>query len=81
LGGGAEEDVVDRLFVVEGEGGDGLGKSEDHVEVLGGQQLLPALLEPLFARRSLAFGAVTVTTGAIADVLVLAVVAPFDSAA
>src|SRR5947208_2524737 len=32
--GGAEEDVIDSLFVVESDGGDGFGKSEDHVEVL-----------------------------------------------
>src|SRR5437016_14559657 len=34
LGSGPKEDVVDRLFVIEGDGGDGLGESEDHVEVL-----------------------------------------------
>jgi len=37
LGGGVEEDSVDDFFVVEGDGSDGLGKSEDYMEVLGGQ--------------------------------------------
>ena len=39
FGGGAEEDVIDDFFVVEGDGGDGLGEGEDHMEVLDGQQL------------------------------------------
>ena len=81
FGGGAEENVVDDLFVVEGDGGDLFGQSEDHVEVLDGQQLGGALLEPLGARQSLALGAVPVAAGAIVDVRVLAVVAPFDDAA
>src|SRR5947208_7611001 len=46
-----------------------------------GQQFSPALLEPLFAGRPLALGAVAVAAGAIADVRELAVVAPFDDAA
>jgi hypothetical protein len=44
FGGGAEEEAVGGLLVVEGDGGDGLGECEDHVEVLGGQQLGAALL-------------------------------------
>ena len=37
FGGGAEEQVVDHLFVVKGEGGQRLRKSEDDVKVLGSQ--------------------------------------------
>jgi len=44
FGGGAEEEAVDDLLVVEGDGGEGLGECEDHVEVGGGQQLGAALL-------------------------------------
>jgi hypothetical protein len=44
FGGGAEEEAVDDLLVVKGDGGDGLGECEDHVEILGGQQLGAALL-------------------------------------
>ena len=51
------------------------------MEVLGGQQLGLALLEPFFPRRALALGAMTVAAGTIADVSVLAVVAPFDRTA
>ena len=34
LGSGAKEDVIDGILVVECDGGDGFGESEDHVEVL-----------------------------------------------
>src|SRR5437016_5248015 len=47
----------------------------------GGQQFSPALIEPLFAGRPLALGAMAVAAGAIAGVRELAVVAPFDHAA
>src|ERR1017187_2794855 len=63
LGDGAEEDVVDDLLVVEGDVGDGLGQSEDHVKVFGGQQLGGALLDPLGSCRAPALGAMTVAAG------------------
>ena len=81
FGGGAEEQVVGGLFVIEGDGGDGLGECADHVKILGGQQLGAALLQPLFPCRPLALGAMTVAAGPIAGVRVLAVVAPFDNTA
>src|SRR5277367_5446576 len=73
FGSGAEQQVVDDFLVVEGDGRDGLREREDQVAVLGGQQLGLALLEPLFPRRALALGAMTVAAGAVADVRVLAV--------
>ena len=78
---GAEEDVVDDLLVVEGHGGDGLGQSEDHVEVFRGQQFGLPLREPLGARQALALGAMAVATGAIPGMGILALVAPFDHTA
>jgi len=36
FGGGAKENVVDGVFVVEGDGGNRLGQSKDHVKVVGG---------------------------------------------
>src|SRR5450759_2269518 len=68
FGGGAEENLVDDLLVVEGNGGDGRGQSEDHVEVFGGQQFGLPLLEPLGAGLALALGTVAVPTGAIQGV-------------
>ena len=80
-GGGLKEEVVDHVFVVEGEGGDRFGQGEDHVEVLGGQQFGAAVLEPLFPRDALALGAMAVAAGAVANMGELAVVAPFFNAA
>ena len=76
--GGAEQEVVDDFFVVEGDGGDGLGECEDHMEVLGGQQLGLALPQPLFPCQALALGAMAVTARAVDSVRILTVVAPFD---
>ena len=81
LGGGAEEDVVYDFGIVEGNGGDRVGKGEHHMEILNGQKFGGALLKPLDARQSLTLGTVAVPAGAILHVLVLAVVAPFDNAA
>jgi hypothetical protein len=81
FGSGGEQEVVDDLLVVESDGGDRLWECEDHMEVLGGQQLGGALLEPFFACRTLALWAMTVAAGTIADVSVLTVVAPFDRTA
>jgi len=81
LSGGAEENLVDGLLVLQGDGGDGLGQSEDHVEIGGGQQLGLSLLEPLETGLSLALGTVPVTAGTIARMGVLAVAAEFDDTA
>jgi len=81
FGGGVEENVVNELAVVEGKGGEGLGQSEDHVKVVGGQQLGLPLLEPFGARQSLALGTMPVSAGTIVGMRVLAVVTPFDDTA
>src|SRR5947207_1565725 len=78
---GGEQEVVGDLLVVEGDSGDGLGDCEDYMEILGGQQLGAALLQPLFPSQSLALGAMTVAAGTITGVCVLTVVAPFDNTA
>jgi hypothetical protein len=76
-----EENAIDDLFVIESDGGDLLGEGKDHVEVLGGQQFGSAVLDPVFASQALALGAAAVPAGAVLNVGVLAVVAPFDAAA
>src|SRR5450756_2243063 len=63
IGDSAEENVVDDLLVVEGDGGDGRGEREEHVKVCGGQQLCGALLEPLGTCSALALGAMAVPAG------------------
>ena len=69
------------MAVIEGNGGDRLGQSEDHMEVVGGQQFGLSLLQPLGARQPLTLGTVPVAAGAIVGMRVLAVVAPFDDTA
>ena len=81
FGGGVEKDVVNEFAVVEGNGGDGLGQSEDDVKVIGGQQFGLSLLQPFGARQPLALWAVAVPAGTIVSVGVLAVVAPFFNVA
>ena len=81
FGGGVEQDVVDDRFVLKGDGGQLLRDGKDDVEVFAVEQLGLALLEPLGARQRLALGAVPIAAGAVLDVRVLAVVAPFDDAA
>ena len=81
LGGGTKQEVENNLLVVEGDGGDGFGKREHHVEIVSGQQFCLACLQPLLACLALAFGAVAIAAGTIADMRVLAVVAPFHHTA
>src|ERR1051326_6203080 len=81
LGDGLKEEVVDGLLVVESDGGDLLRHREDDVKVLDGEQFGLSLLQPASARFALALGAMPVAAGAVEDVGVLAVVAPFDRSA
>ena len=80
IGHRAEQDLVNDFLVIEGDGGDWFRQREDHVKVLHGQQFGDALLDPAFARQTLALGTMPVAAGAIDDARVLAVVAPFDGA-
>src|SRR5208337_341155 len=80
-GGHAEEEVVDHILVVEGDGVKGLWDGEDHMEVLHGQEFGSALFQPASARQPLALGTMPVTTGTVLNVGEVAVVAPFDGAA
>jgi hypothetical protein len=75
---GAEEETVDRLFVVEGNPCDLLREGEDYVEVLHRQQFGGTLLQPFGARCPLALGAVSIAAGAVVSMSILAAVAPFD---
>jgi hypothetical protein len=73
-----EQDVVDHRLVLERDGGDLVRQREDHMEVRHGQQLGPAVLEPLCAGERLALGAVSVTTRVVRDGLMAAAVTPLD---
>ena len=81
LGGGAHEQAVDRLLVLEGDLGRGRRHGEDDVEVGNRQQLGLTSGEPLRARPSLTFPAMTIAAGVVGDANGAAVVAALDMAA
>ena len=81
--GGAEQNRVQHVLVVEGEVGDLFGQRKNDVKVFDRQKFgLPAF-EPLGACQTLALGAMAVTAGVVGvtRVLTVAVVALFDVAA
>ena len=81
LGGGVEQDVVDRSFVVMGDGGDLLRQGEDDVEVWHCEELGSAVFEPFGARQGLALWAVAIAARVVRDALVAAGIALLDVAA
>ena len=81
VGGGMEEEGVDRPRVPLGEGVEGVGQGEDEMEVLDGQQLGAPGLDPTLFGEGLAFGAVAVTAGVVAELHGAAGVTEFPMAA
>jgi hypothetical protein len=81
FGDGAEQDLINGLFVIEGDCRNLFRQRKDHMEVRYGQQFGSALLQPVRAGQPLTFGAMPLAARAIDDTRVLAVVAPFDSTA
>jgi hypothetical protein len=67
LGGGAEQDGVDRRLVLEGDGRHRGRQGEDHVEIGNGQQLRLPRGDPGFPSPTLAFGTVTVLAGFVLE--------------
>ena len=74
LGDGSEEETVDDGLVLGGDLGDRRGHGEDDVEVLGGQQVLPAPFEPRGAGQRLTGRTVAVAAGVVPDAPMAAVV-------
>jgi hypothetical protein len=81
LGGGSEENVVDDLLVLQGNGGDGLRKSEDHMKILGVEKLGSPVFQPLGASQRLAFWTAAMTTAVVTDALVVTAIAALDMTA
>ena len=75
---GLEEEVVNDLLVVEGEGAEGVGKREDEVEVRDRQEFAPPSFEPFGFGQGLTLWAVPVAAGVVGDHLVAAAVAPVE---
>ncbi|MBK6426796.1 MAG: hypothetical protein IPF82_11555 [Blastocatellia bacterium] len=78
LGGGGKEDAVDDALVLEGEVGDLFRESEDDVEVMSGEQVGRAGLDPPDALERLAPGAVAVGAAVVGVATVAAGIAGFD---
>jgi hypothetical protein len=80
LGGGPEQNVVDDLLVLQGDGGDRLRYGEDHVKILGVEKLGSTVFQPLSASQRLAFWAVAITAAVVTDALVVTAIAVLDMA-
>jgi len=73
--GGGEEKVVHPLGVLAGQGAQFLGQREDDVEVLGGDEALPALFEPASLDQALAFRTMAIAARVVGGGLVAAFLA------
>ena len=78
LGGRSEQNVVDDLLVLKGNGGDGLRQGEDHVKIWGVEKLGLTVFQPLGARQRLTFRAVSIATAVVEDAPVVTVIAALD---
>jgi hypothetical protein len=67
LGGGAEEDIEQDLFVAEHQWEHLVWDCENHMEVVCGKNRLQSLLKPLGAFKPLAFGAVAIPARVVRD--------------
>ena len=70
--GGAEENAVNHLFVLIGEGGDLCRHGKGDMEILDRQQLGLEVLEPLGTSQRLTFGTKTISPGVVSRALVAA---------
>jgi len=80
LGGGMEQDLVDRAGILEGNRGDLIGNREDDMEILGLEKLFPPSLDPFRSGEPLALGATAGTAAVIRDPSFATAVALFDMA-
>ena len=80
LGGGSEQNVVDDLLVLQGNGGNRLRKREDHMKIPGVEKLGLPVFQPLGASQRLAFWAVAISTAVVTDALVVTAIAALDMA-
>ena len=81
LGGGPEQEVVDRSLVLERDRADRSRQGEDDVIIGNRQKLRLAVFEPLPRRRRLTLGAMPVAAGIVGDAFVRAVLAALDVSA
>ena len=67
LGAGSNQQIINYLFVLQGQRGEFVGQSEHHMDVADGQKLAPAGFEPAVANVRLALWAVPASTGIVGD--------------
>jgi hypothetical protein len=75
LAGGAKEDVVDHLLILEREVSELVGYGEHHVKVVDRQKVRLLLGEPLGFGQRLAVGAMAIAAGVIRDTCIPAPIA------
>ena len=80
LAGRAEQNVVDDVLILKGNGCDWLRHSEDHMEILGVEKLGSTIIQPLGASQRLAFWAVAISARIITDALVVTAITVLDVA-
>ena len=78
LGGGSEQNVVDDLLVLQGNGGNRLRKSEHHMKILGVEKLGLPVFQPLGASQRLAFWTAAMPTAVVTDALVVTAITVLD---
>src|SRR6202047_2357199 len=71
LAGRPEQNVVDDVLILKGNGCDWLRDSEDHMEILGVEKLGSTIIQPFGASQRLAFWAVAISARIITDGLVV----------
>ena len=67
LGSGSEEEAVEELLVLQGQGRQPMRKGKDEVGVRGGQDFAAARLNPTVAGVGLALGAVSIAAAVVRD--------------
>src|ERR1700674_2911512 len=72
LGGGAEQNAVDRFFVLVGDRGNLFRQRKNHVKVLGVEDFGATLFQPFRAGERLAFRTVSVRAGVVSVALMTA---------
>lgn len=80
LGGGLEEQAIDGTLVLERQRREPIGQGEDDVEVLDGQELVEALLQPPLLGQRLALRTVPVAAGVVGVAQLAAAIADLEVA-
>jgi len=81
FGCGPEEDAIDHLLVLVGDGGNLFRHGKDHVKVGDLQKFGLTILDPLRPRQRLALWAMPVPAGVVTVPLIAALIATFEVAA